>query len=111
MLALSIKKCVCQNEKYNKIKKIKCHALYVARNKRSPSQHDVGSVICLNTVREIPPNHVTVVDCSVMLRRPTYLRGTPTLIDDESGEAWTGHNAIQRLQRLALFHAQEHRFN
>lgn len=82
--------------------------LYIARSKRNPRQHDVGSVMCLNLLRDIPEEVVTVVDCTEMRRRPSYLKGTPTLIDDESGDSWTGHNAIARLQRTAMFHAQEY---
>lgn len=81
--------------------------LYVAHDRRKPTRHDIGSVLCLKTLEHIPDGIVHTVDCTHQGTRPSFLRGTPTLAHDETGELFTGHNAVHRLHLLALYHAQQ----
>jgi len=82
--------------------------LYVAPDRRRPSQYDVGSVVCVRTLESVPEGRVRVVNCATLVRRPDFLRGTPTLVDDETNEVYTGHHALHRLQLLSLYHAEEY---
>jgi len=70
-------------------------------------QHDLGSVLCLNVLRLLPDNHVEVIECESLRSRPTWLVGTPTLIDEDNGEKWEGHNALTRLQTMSVHIAHE----
>lgn len=82
--------------------------LYVAQSKRRPSQHDVGSVLCLRTMQNVPEGIVQVVRCETLGHRPKFLRGTPTLVDQETQEVYTGHHAVHRMHLLSLFHAERY---
>lgn len=82
--------------------------LYVAPNKRRPTQHDVGSVLCMKTLQNVPEGIVRILNCATLSARPAFLRGTPTLVDDETNEVYTGHNALHRLQLLSLYHAEQY---
>lgn len=82
--------------------------LYVARDKRNPRRHDIGSVLCMKTLNNIPNDEVTTIDCSDIASRPNFIRGTPTLVDRETNEIYTGHSALDRLQLLSLYHAEQH---
>lgn len=82
--------------------------LYVAPDRRRPTQYDVGSVVCIRTLESVPEGRVRVVNCATLVRRPEFLRGTPTLVDDETNEVYTGHHALHRLQLLSLYHAEEY---
>ena len=82
--------------------------LYVAPNKRRPTQHDVGSVLCMKTLQNVPTGEVKVINCATLSARPSFLRGTPTLVDTETNEVYTGHHALNRLQLLSLYHAEQY---
>lgn len=82
--------------------------LYVAPNKRRPTQHDVGSVLCMKTLQNVPTGEVKVINCATLSERPSFLRGTPTLVDTETNEVYTGHHALHRLQLLSLYHAEQY---
>ena len=82
--------------------------LYVAPNKRRPTQHDVGSVLCMKTLQNVPTGEVKVINCATLSTRPLFLRGTPTLVDTETSEVYTGHHALNRLQLLSLYHAEQY---
>ena len=82
--------------------------LYVAPNKRRPTQHDVGSVLCMKTLQNVPAGEVKVINCATLSARPSFLRGTPTLVDTETNEVYTGHHALHRLQLLSLYHAEQY---
>lgn len=76
--------------------------LYVARDKRQPSRHDVGSVLCLQLVETISPAlKVDVHQCDNARDRPPWLTGTPTLHED-NGSKSQGFEAVQRLQTIAM---------
>lgn len=84
--------------------------LYVAHDRTRPHRHDVGSVLCLKTVRNLPRGVVTIVECTGAhaARPPSFVRGTPTLVDDTTGQTTTGHDAVHRLHLAALFYAEQH---
>lgn len=77
--------------------------LYVARNKRNPSQYDLGSALCLRVLDLIPAELVELRDCDAMRdERPTWLTGTPTLVASSGGNVFRGHQALAQLQRIAV---------
>jgi len=82
------------------------YVLYVARDRRRPSRHDVGSVLCMDLLRHLPPDVVHLVEATAQTR-PSWLEGTPTLRDDETGEVWTGHQAVRRLQVASIHYARQ----
>ena len=71
-----------------------------------PSRHDVGSVLCMDLLRHLPSDVVHLVEATAQTR-PSWLEGTPTLRDDETGEVWTGHQAVRRLQVASIHHARQ----
>lgn len=75
--------------------------LYVARDKRIPQRHDLGSVLCLRALELMPPGTIKVHECRPQERRASWLAGTPTLAL-EGGEVLRGHQALEHLQRLAV---------
>lgn len=77
--------------------------LYVARDKRKPSRHDLGSVLCMQTLEYLPRDLVAVQTCTAASSSyPAWLTGTPTLHAHHSGEVWRGHQAVSELQRMAF---------
>lgn len=80
--------------------------LYVARDKRDRSRHDLGSVLCLQTLQDLPAVAVHDVTTAAPTHRPSWLVGTPTLHNARTGEVWRGHQALTHLQQLALHHAE-----
>ena len=80
--------------------------LYVARDKRRPQRHDLGSVLCLRVLDLLPRGTVQVHECRRGERRAPWLAGTPTLAL-EGGEVLRGHQALEHLQRLAVHLAAE----
>ena len=76
-------------------------ALYVARDKRRPDRHDLGSVLCLRVLDLMPAGAVEVHDADALRARPLWLTGTPTLVLD-GGDVLGGYEALTHLQRLAV---------
>ena len=81
--------------------------LYIATDRRNPRRYDLGSVLCLKTIQNVPRDQVLTVDCDAIQSRPMFLKGTPTLVDESTHEIYTGHNALDRLQILSLYHAEQ----
>lgn len=76
--------------------------LHVARDKRHPARHDLGSVLCLNVLELLPPETVQVREWDdPRAPRPAWLTGTPTLVTPKD-EVFRGHQALAYLQRLAV---------
>lgn len=74
--------------------------LFVAKDRRHPSRHDVGSVLCLNLL-EFVREQVRVQMCT-KADKPAWVRGTPTLWNEEHNDVFTGHQAVQMLQKMAF---------
>ena len=78
--------------------------LYVARDKRWPRRHDVGSVLCLE-VADTLGDALDIVECtSDVASRPGWLVGTPTLATDDG--IFRGHSCFSELLRAALTEAR-----
>lgn len=76
--------------------------LYVARDKRRPARHDLGSVLCLRVLDLLPDGAVRVHDCDQMRGpKPAWLTGTPTLATGDA-QVLRGHEALLHLQRVAV---------
>ena len=79
--------------------------LYVATKYGDSSQLCDGSQICIDIIKHIPPNVVTVQNCDVLRQKnvsfPSWLKGTPTLLVRSSNQVVTGGAAIATLHRLA----------
>ena len=75
--------------------------LYVARDRRDASRHDLGSILCIRLVDRFVPGMVDIVECHGRHPgMPSWLVGTPTL-HAATGEVWRGNQALERLQELA----------
>lgn len=76
--------------------------LYVGRDKTTPSRHDLGSTLCLSMLERWKSHTITVhLATDISPRdRPYWLRGTPTLVDDDG--TTTGFAAYQKLTDLAF---------
>jgi hypothetical protein len=76
--------------------------LHIARDKRHPTRHDLGSILCLNVLDLLPPDTVRVREWDdPRAPRPAWLTGTPTLVTPKD-EIFRGHQALVYLQRLAV---------
>ena len=75
--------------------------LYISNDKLMPSRKDVGSVLCLTVLEWITKGVVNVVSLADAGSVPVGITGTPTLVCVSSGDIFTGHQALARLQRLA----------
>ena len=78
-------------------------ALYVARDKRCPQRHDLGSVLCMQLANQLPAGAVEVVAVETLASRPAWLQGTPTLVAEAA--MYRGHQALTHLQQLVVEHA------
>lgn len=78
-------------------------ALYVARDKRCPQRHDLGSVLCMQLANQLPAGAVEVVAVETLASRPAWLQGTPTLVAESA--MYRGHQAFTQLQQLVVEHA------
>lgn len=78
--------------------------LYVARDRRRPERHDLGSLLCVHALRLLPPDTVQVTEVTSLSQahHPAWLTGTPTLVVDEQQQVLRGHQALQYLQDLAV---------
>ena len=75
--------------------------LYVARDRKNSSRHDLGSILCIRVVDLVRPGAVTILECTPRdPANPSWLVGTPTLHHVPTGEIWRGHQALSRLQHL-----------
>lgn len=86
------------------------YTLFVARDKRVPSRHNIGSVLCMDIVRQLEESTIAVQVQEVTGKEgnlPKWLTGTPTLLDSETGERNTGTRALGRLQGLLVRLAEE----
>lgn len=77
--------------------------LYVARDRRRPERHDLGSLLCVHALRLLPPDTVQVTEVTSLSQahHPAWLTGTPTLVVDQQ-QVLRGHQALQYLQDLAV---------
>lgn len=83
--------------------------LYVARDRKRPERHDLGSILCLQVVGLLPHDVVQVQECTPSnMNLPSWLIGTPTLVVDDDG-VLLGHQALTYLQELAVKLASTHK--
>ncbi len=80
--------------------------LFVARDKRHPTRHDLGSLLCLRVCQLLPEGMVEVQECANLAQRPVWLIGTPTLFTDD-GQVFRGHAALDFVERLSIDVARE----
>jgi len=80
--------------------------LYVGRDKRRPERHDLGSTLCLSTLEKWEENTVVVRNATDIdaRDRPFGLKGTPTLVDQDTDEWWTGFAAFEFLTTAMVKH-------
>lgn len=83
--------------------------LYVSQDKTGRQRYDVGSILCLNLVKHVGDSAtISIQECSRrMPSRPDWLVGTPTLVNEKSGEVLRGTEAITFLQHMALQEAEQ----
>lgn len=81
-------------------------ALFVSRNKKRPDELCPGSTLCSDFLQNIDEREVEVVDCNRPdFKRPSWLKGTPTLYEYDTKRTWTGHEAVRRLYHMSLHYA------
>jgi len=80
--------------------------LYVAKDKYDTNRYDLGSVLCMELVEQLPADSVRVVEHVHGTQHAAWLKGTPTLVDGNSN-IYTGHQAYTYLKSAALSHAVE----
>ena len=85
--------------------------LYVAADKRSKKQYDLGSRACMDILqRNGVTDEVDVQDCDVIRRSgatiPKWLAGTPTLYDAQERRAYRGTDAPVQVSALRAAPAQ-----
>ena len=80
--------------------------LYVARDKKMPQRMHIGSIAATHLVKHLPPDHVNVVSVHDLSPMPTWLQGTPTLVQNDTANIWTGFEAYNELLQLTLAQTQ-----
>lgn len=81
-------------------------ALFVSRNKKRPDELCPGSTLCTEFLQNIDEHEVEVIDCNRPdFKRPAWLKGTPTLYENETERTWTGHQAVRRLYHMSMHYA------
>lgn len=81
--------------------------LYVGNDRQRPDRHDVGSTLCLAILQKWKGHRVTIERTADTHARdrPFWLRGTPTLVNLDTEERWTGFGALDVLIDLLVAHA------
>ena len=82
--------------------------LYVAHDSKHPDRYAIGSALCLRSLELIPEGLVEVEEVFRENRSayPPWLTGTPTLAPSSGGDVWRGHNAVAKLQQIAVDNAR-----
>ena len=79
------------------------HILYVDKNKTNLNEYCPGSIVCMHLSRLFPENSITIQDCSILRNAdetfPDWLKGTPTILNTEYSDVYTGMEAIDYLGR------------
>lgn len=80
------------------------HVLYVASDKSNPSQMCTGSSQCISIAKHPSLKQIVLIQNVDILRRkqplPTWLNGTPILIDRSTNQIIKGSPAIDTLKEL-----------
>lgn len=78
--------------------------LYVARDIESTEDMCPGSTVCLSIIEKIEEGLINVQDCDILRESkelPSWLNGTPILVDDNEGIPHKGKHAIKKLRSIA----------
>ena len=83
--------------------------LFVGRDHADESRHDIGSTLSLSMLNRMARPSVTVEMASDIppRDRPFWLRGTPTLVNDSTGERHTGFAAFDVIVDMAMEEARQ----
>lgn len=76
--------------------------LYVAKDKQVSTRYDSGSVLCVHLTETLANDATVQVQEVDATRRPLWVTGTPTLVDDSDGRVFRGTEAITMLHRVAV---------
>lgn len=82
------------------------YILYIAKDKKNPTRHDLGSLICMQQLSQLPEGFVHVQECSPT-EHPLEVTGTPTLRSQQHGTMQTGNAAVQQLMALSVRFAEQ----
>lgn len=77
--------------------------LYVAHDNRDKTQYCRGSRACINVLRRLPDNTVTVQDVHKLMDSqvlPQWLDGTPVLVDTSTMTILKGSRAVSHVAEL-----------
>lgn len=74
--------------------------LYVAKDNNDSDKYCKGSTVCINMMKTIPKDYVTIQDTNVLMDAqtlPEWLNGTPILVDTTNMTIFKGSDAIFQL--------------
>ena len=77
--------------------------LYVAKDKNDTKKYCKGSTTCINMLNVVPEGFATVQDVHVLMdsqELPSWLDGTPILVDTSLNEIYKGSDAIYHLSEV-----------
>ena len=83
--------------------------LFVGRDSLNTFRHDVGSTLCLSMLDRMSGAPVTVELANDIppRERPYWLKGTPILVNNSSGERFTGFSAYNTITNMAFEEARK----
>lgn len=77
--------------------------LYVAQDKKTKQNFCKGSEMCLKIIELLPESITNVQDCDKLrmngIEFPSWLDGTPTMVDKSTGSIYKGSNALRYLRQ------------
>lgn len=78
--------------------------LYIAKDKKDPSNYCKGSEMCLKILEALPSDYINIQDCDKLKNKnvnfPKWLDGTPILISKINGEIYKGTGALEFLRDI-----------
>lgn len=79
------------------------NVLYVSRDKQHHDLMCPGSIVCLSIAEKINDAVLSIQDCDILKQKsiiPSWLDGTPILINENEGIPYRGKDAINKLNEL-----------
>ena len=78
--------------------------LYVAHDSEDNDQMCPGSTVCLSIVDKVEEGLINIQDCDILRESkqlPSWLNGSPILVDDKEGIPHRGKEAVKHLREIA----------
>ncbi len=79
------------------------YVLYVGHDNRNPSNFCKGSMSCMQHLTELPDDLIHIQDVDILRQKqklPSWLNGTPILVDKTTLQKYKGTAAVNKLESI-----------